>query len=522
MGSNNTRLSPRQKMINLMYIVLTAMLALNVSSDVLNGFTQVEEGLKRTNTNVEERNAGILASLEAFAAQNPDKGRRWYDKATEVRRVTDGIYHRIDSLKRLIVIEADGSDADVDNIQNRDNLEAASVVMLAGTKSRGAALRRDLDAYRTYITSLVTDTVKRVSLEKTLSTAPVLRKGTLGKQSWEESKFDNQPVVAAVTLLTKLQNDVKFAEGEALQNLLANVDAGDVRVNELNAFVIPQSRFVMRGGKYSANIVLAAVDTTARPEVYINGAKLANDRGLYEFNPGSTGSFDYSGYLEVPHGDGSVTRHPFQSSYTVIEPTATVSATMMNVLYAGIDNPISISVPGVPTGKVSATMTNGTLTRSGDHWVAHPQKVGDEAVVSVSAEMDGRPMSMAQTKFRVRKLPAPTPYIAFKDAQGNTSHYKGGGRGLSKSLLLAAPGIEAAIDDDLLNIAFKVLSFETVFFDSMGNAIPEVSNGAQFSQRQKDSFRRLSRGKRFYISRVKAVGPDGITRDLAPIEVIVG
>ena len=522
MGSNNTRLSPRQKMINLMYIVLTAMLALNVSSDVLNGFTQVEEGLKRTNTNVEERNAGILASLEAFAAQNPDKGRRWYDKATEVRRVTDGIYHRIDSLKRLIVIEADGSDGDVDNIQNRDNLEAASVVMLAGTKSRGAALRRDLDAYRTYITSLVTDTVKRVSLEKTLSTAPVLRKGTLGKQSWEESKFDNQPVVAAVTLLTKLQNDVKFAEGEALQNLLANVDAGDVRVNELNAFVIPQSRFVMRGGKYSANIVLAAVDTTARPEVYINGTKLANDRGLYEFNPGSTGSFDYSGYLEVPHGDGSVTRHPFQSSYTVIEPTATVSATMMNVLYAGIDNPISISVPGVPTGKVSATMTNGTLTRSGDHWVAHPQKVGDEAVVSVSAEMDGRPMSMAQTKFRVRKLPDPTPYIAFKDAQGNTSHYKGGGRGLSKSLLLAAPGIEAAIDDDLLNIAFKVLSFETVFFDSMGNAIPEVSNGAQFSQRQKDSFRRLSRGKRFYISRVKAVGPDGITRDLAPIEVIVG
>ena len=508
-------------MINLMYIVLTAMLALNVSSDVLNGFTQVEEGLKRTNTNVEERNAGILASLEAFAAQNPDKGRRWYDKATEVRRVTDGIYHRIDSLKRLIVIEADGSDADVDNIQNRDNLEAASVVMLAGTKSRGAALRRDLDAYRTYITSLVTDTVKRVSLEKTLSTAPVLRKGTLGKQSWEESKFDNQPVVAAVTLLTKLQNDVKYAEGEALQALLANVDAGDVRVNELNAFVIPQSRFVMRGGKYSANIVLAAVDTTARPVVFVNGKQLGNDRGLYEFSPGATGTFDYKGYLEVPHGDGTVSRHPFESSYTVIEPTATVSATMMNVLYAGIDNPISISVPGVAMNNVSATMSNGTLTRSGDHWVAHPGKVGEEAVISVTAQMDGRPMTVASTKFRVRKLPDPTPYIAFKDAQGNTSHYKGGGRGLSKSLLLAAPGIEAAIDDDLLNIAFKVLSFETVFFDSMGNAIPEVSAGAQFSQRQKDSFRRLSRGKRFYITRVKAIGPDGITRDLSPIEVIV-
>lgn len=521
MGSNNTRLSPRQKMINLMYIVLTAMLALNVSSDVLNGFTQVEEGLKRTNNNVEERNAAILNTLEAFAAQNPDKGKRWFDKASEVRRVTDGVYMHIDSLKHLIVEEADGSDGDIDNIQNRDNLESASYVMLSGAKPRGARLRTTIDSYREYISSLMTDSIKRSSIEKALSTDAVLRKGTLGKQSWEESKFDNQPVVAAVTLLTKLQNDVKYAEGEALQTLLANVDAGDVRVNELNAFVIPQSRFVMRGGKYSANIVLAAVDTTARPAIYVNGTKLGNDRGLYELNPDSTGTFDYKGYLEVPHGDGSMTRHPFQSSYTVIEPTATVSATMMNVLYAGIDNPISISVPGVPTNAVSASMTNGSLTRSGDHWVAHPNKVGEDATVSVTAQMDGRPMKMTETKFRVRKLPDPTPYIAFKDKEGNASRYKGGGRGLSKAILLSAPGIEAAIDDDLLNISFNVLSFETVFFDSMGNAIPEVSNGDQFSQRQKDSFRRLSRGKRFYISRVKATGPDGITRDLAPIEVIV-
>ena len=206
---NNTRLSPRQKMINLMYIVLTAMLALNVSSDVLNGFTQVEEGLKRTNNNVEERNAAILNTLQAFAAQNPDKGQRWYDKAAEVRRITDGVYLHIDTLKQLIVKEADGSDADPENILNRDNLEAASYVMLSGTNPRGARLRTAIDSYRTYISSLMTDSVKRTSIEKALSTENVLRKGSLGKQSWEESKFDNQPVVAAVTLLTKLQNDVK-------------------------------------------------------------------------------------------------------------------------------------------------------------------------------------------------------------------------------------------------------------------------------------------------------------------------
>jgi gliding motility-associated protein GldM len=508
-------------MINLMYIVLTAMLALNVSSDVLNGFTQVEEGLTRTNHNVEQRNAAILNTLRAFAEKNPDKGQVWYDKAQEVRRVTAEVYQKIDSVKLLIVKKADGEDGDVSNILNRDNLEASSVVMLSGPRPQGLPLRKTIDGYRTYISSLMTDSVKRKNIMKALATDEVLSKGQLGKQTWEESKFNNQPVVAAVTLLTKLQNDVKYAEGEALQALLANVDAGDVRVNELNAFVIPQSRFVMRGGKYSANIVLAAVDTTARPVIYVNGSRLGNDRGLYEVSPGATGTFDYSGYLEVPHGDGTISRHPFQSSYTVIEPTATVSATMMNVLYAGIDNPISISVPGVAMNGVSATMSNGSLTRSGDHWVAHPAKVGEEATITVNADMDGKQMTVASTKFRVRKLPDPTPYIAYKDGNGNTNHYKGGGRGLSKAFLLAANGIQAAIDDDLLNIQFKVLSFETVFFDSMGNAIPEVSQGDQFSQRQKDSFRRLSRGKRFYISRVKAIGPDGITRDLAPIEVIV-
>lgn len=507
-------------MINLMYIVLTAMLALNVSSDVLNGFSQVEEGLTRTNANVEQRNSAILATLEAFARQNPDKGQRWYDKAVEVRRTTDRLYRHIDSLKQMIVVEADGSGADVNDIKNRDNLDAAAVVMLNAPRLRGKELRGRVDTYRDYIAALMPDTVKRNNILKALSTEPVLKRGTLVRQQWEEAKFDTQPVVAAITLLTKLQNDVKYAEGEALQTLLANVDAGDVRVNELNAFVIPQSRLVMRGGKYSANIVLAAVDTTARPTVYVNGSPLSNSRGLYEFTPTSTGKFDYKGYLEVTAGDGTVSKLPFESSYTVMEPAATVSATMMNVLYAGIDNPIEISVPGVPQGEVSATMSNGSLVKSGDHWVARPGKVGDNAVVTVTAQMDGRPMTVGSSTFRVRKLPDPTPYVAFNDASGHEARFKGG-KGFPKAQLLASPGIGAAIDDGLLNIQFKVISFETVFFDSMGNAIPEVSDGAQFSQRQKDSFKRLSRGKRFYISRVKATGPDGITRDLAPIEVIV-
>ncbi|MDE6161614.1 MAG: gliding motility protein GldM [Muribaculaceae bacterium] len=520
MGANNTRLTPRQKMINLMYIVLTAMLALNVSSDVLDGFTQVHDGLNRSNGNVDSRNDAIYNRLELLAEQNPEKVGLWLDHAGEVRRHTAEMVAHIDSLKMAIVQKADGRDADPDNILNRDDLEAAAVVMLAPGNNRGEMLRINVDNYREYMADMMGDSLKGANIRAMLNTDPVRRVGTLAPQQWEEAKFDQQPVVAAVTLLTKLQNDILYAEGEVLGHLLTQVDAGDVRVNELNAYVMPQSRLVMRGGKYSANIVLAAVDTTQRPVVVVNGTPLANDRGLYEINTGATGRFSYDGYLEVPHGDGTTTRHPFSSDYTVIEPMATVSATMMNVLYAGIDNPVGISVPGVPMNDISATMTNGTLTRNGDHWTARPSSVGKDAVVTVTATMDGRPVQVAATTFRVRKLPDPTPYIAYKDAHGTPDAYKGG-RGFAKTLLLQAPGIEAAIDDGLLDTKFKVVSFETVFFDSMGNAIPEVSDGANFSARQKQSFQRLQRGKRFYISRIKAVGPDGITRDLSPMEVIV-
>ena len=232
------------------------------------------------------------------------------------------------------------------------------------------------------------------------------------------------------------------------------------------------------------------------------------------------GNYDYSGYIEVPAGDGSLSRYDFKSSYTVIDPMATISATMMTVLYAGIDNPISIAVPGVPNNAISATMTNGTLTRHGETWIARPAKVGTEAVISVTATLDGRNQQVGSTTFRVRKLPDPMPYIAYKDANGAENRYKGS-KPFSKTLLLQAGGVSAAIDDDMLNVAYKVLSFETVFFDSMGNAIPEVSNGAHFSQRQLDSFRRLNRGKRFYISKVRAIGSDGIERTLAPMEVLV-
>ena len=228
-----------------------------------------------------------------------------------------------------------------------------------------------------------------------------------------------------------------------------------------------------------------------------------------------------AGYLETVNGNGERIRRDFSQKYTVVDPSATVSADLMNVLYAGYNNPVSISVPGVPLNKITATMSGGTLQPVGPgKYIARPSTVGQNVTFTVMSTNTGRAQQMGQFSFRVRKLPDPTPYINMKDEHGNPTRYKGGG--LAKGQLVAADAIGAAIDDGILDIAFRVQSFETVFFDNMGNAVPMASDGAQFSARQKENFRKLTRNRRFYISRVTVVGPDGLTRTLQnPMEVIV-
>jgi gliding motility-associated protein GldM len=333
------------------------------------------------------------------------------------------------------------------------------------------------------------------------------------------------PAIAAITLLTKIQNDVHYVEGEVLHSLANNIDMGDVRVNQIQALVIPTSRNVVRGSEFSAQIILAAVDSTQRPQIFIDDKPLDSKSGEYSVQCNKTGDYTLNGYMLVNDGGGMQTRYDFSQSYTVVEPTATVSASLMNVLYAGFSNPVSISVPGVAANRISASITNGNGTIKSDGkggFIVTPTKIGEDVKIGVTARNeDGKGRSMGEYSFRVRQLPDPMPFIEFKDKDGNTQRYRGGAP-FNKQLLMSTNGIVAAIDDGLLNIGFKVLSFQTVFYDNMGNAIPLKSQGDLFSQQQKDMFRNLGRGKRFYISHVIAIGPDNIERTLpTTLEVII-
>ena len=509
--------SPRQKMINLMYVVLMAMLAMNVSTEVLEGFSLVEESLSRTTSNSTKENLSIYGDFEEQMKKNPAKVKEWFDKATSVKQMSDSLFNFAQSLKEAIVKEADGSDGDPRNIRNKENLEAATQVMLSSGEQRGKQLFNTINAYRELILKMVGDERQQEIIKSNLTTELPKNAKTMGK-NWQEYMFEGMPVAAAVTLLSKLQSDVRYAEGEVLHTLVSNIDVKDIRVNKLDAFVIPEKTTLYPGETFAANIVMAAVDTTMQPEIFINGSKVNLRNGKYSFSAGGVGEHSFSGYLLTHNAAGETLRRDFLQKYSVIPAPsgATVAADLMNVLYAGYANPMSVSVPGVPQNAVSVTMSGGSLTAKGDgHYIATPAAVGKDVTFTVSAHDKGQSRQMAQVTFKVRKLPDPTPYMVVGD-----NRYRGGG--LAKASLMGTGGIRAAIDDGLLDIEFKVTGFEAVFFDNMGNAVPIVGNGANFSERQRDALRKLSRNRRFYITHVTAVGPDGISRTLpGAMEVIV-
>ena len=500
-------------MINLMYVVLMAMLAMNVSTQVLDGFSIVEESLQRSTDNSAKENQSIYGNFAEQMKSNPEKVREWFEKATAVKRMSDSLYNFAQELKVEIVREADGADGDIHNIERKDDLEAASHVMLAPGTGKGKKLFDAINSFRERILKMVPDAAQHKIIAGNLSTTLPKNAKTMGK-NWQEYMFEDMPVAAAVTLLSKLQSDVRYAEGEVLHTLVANSDMKDIRVNKLSAFVIPESRTVISGDLFKAQIVMAAVDTTQQPEIYVGGRRISGSQ--YQFTAGGVGEHSFGGYITMRDGNGNTIRREFTQKYTVVGPSATVSADLMNVLYAGYDNPISISIPGVPLSSVSASMDGGSFRSIGmGRYIARPSAVGKDVTINVASNDNGRSRQMGKYTFHVRKLPDPTAYL-----QIGTTRFREGG--LSKQSLMSINTLNAAIDDGILDIQFRVTGFETVFFDNMGNAVPMASNGAHFSDRQRDTFRKLSRNKRFYIANITAVGPDGISRKLTgSMQVIV-
>ena len=215
--------SPRQKMINLMYVVLMAMLALNVSNEVLNGFSIVEESLKRTTNSATKENQAIYDDFALQMKKNPQKVKQWFDKSQQVKQMSNALYNLAEELKLAIAQEADGKDGDPRNLRNKEDQEPANYVMLSPAHGRGKELYDAINNYRAKMLTMVTDYHQKKMIASNLTTEIPKNAHAMGK-NWQEYMFESMPAAAAVTLLSKLQNDVRYAEGEVLHTLVSNID----------------------------------------------------------------------------------------------------------------------------------------------------------------------------------------------------------------------------------------------------------------------------------------------------------
>jgi len=510
MGTKNCPETPRQKMINMMYLVLTAMLALNVAKEVVDAFEVVDAGLVRTVENATAKNLQVFDAFKVQNEQNPVKVGEWYNKARKVRERSDTLVNFLEHLKELLVKEVDGEKYDIHNIKKKDDLNVVPLIM--HNKKKAVELRSAFDEYKEFLFSLMAennpDSLLINSINRSLDTAdPPNLAGE--NRTWESENFSQSlPLAAVVTILSKMQADVRNSEADMLNYLFSQIDAGTFKFNTIRAHIIPESNYVIEGGTYKAKIILAAYDTRENPVIKVNGknVKVVNGIGQCELPATAPGDFNVNAEVHFRTPDGFQMKKAEPTKYQVARPSLTISPTKMNVFYVGVDNPVSISVPGIPSDKIIPSIDHGRLIKTKKGWIVRVTDPRKKSKISVVADINGSKRKMGEMLFRVKPVPDPVATIA--ESSGGI---------IDKQRLLIEEGIFANLKDFDFDLKFNVTKFSVITTNSAGYVVEKKSNSARFTTEQKDLLRTLSSGKRIYIDNIVAKGGDGTVRELNAI-----
>lgn len=505
MGAKNCPETPRQKMIGMMYLVLTAMLALNVSADVLEAFTKVQEGLTSTMANFSKKNAEMYNEIEMAYNLNQVKVASVREKAKEIQKDTKELIEYIDSLKHRMVIIADGEEGDIMNIKAKDNLDIGGQVMIM--QGKGKQLRQMIESYREKVTGFLApkDSLLRASINNNLNTdAPEAIAGEL--KSWEAAKFESIPLVGVVTILTLDQSSLLNTEAEIIRYLYSSIDAESFKFNKLAALVIPNSRYVLKGETFKAQIMLAAIDTTQKPQILANGreVKYEGDFGMYSEAATTVGVRKLKGVINYVSPAGITLPREFEVEYEVADPAVVISPTKMNVFYVGVDNPVSLAAPGISPEAIEAQITNGTIHKAdAGNYIVRPKTPGKECEITVFANVQGQRRELQTQKFRVKDVPDPVAKV---------NGLRGGA--IKKSVLMAAGQVDVEMENFDFDLKFTIENF-SVYTSIDGYAQEETkSKRGMFSDAQLKLLDRLKRNQNVVIENIVVKGPDGSTRKL--------
>ncbi len=531
MAAKNCPETPRQKMINMMYIVLTAMLALNVAAEVLDAFQVVDSSLIQTLKTVDMKNDQIYSSFEQAYAENEAKVGEWKEKADQVKARTTEMNSYLVQLKENLVrdsgcktvgpenpLESDDfylvtEEGDTLILNKGDDLNAPSEYMM--TQGHATQLKERLVEFRETMVALVQegDDELKNTLQRALDTSdpPVDMKEGGERQTWESERFLNKPLIAVLTLISKIQIDVKNSEANLINYLFAQIDAGSFKFNKLGARVIPNSNLVLQGEEYVAEVFLAAEDTTQQPQIIINNRQVPvrDGKATYRAQADEPGVFSWSGLIKYKTPAGIVRNYPFRQEYQVTRPSVTMSATRMNVFYRGLDNPFDVGGGGIPQENLQVEMTNGTVVKQGTDYIIRPDELdeqGRRTTVSVYANIGGDRRLIGATDWRVKRVPDPIAQVAGQS--GGT---------IRKERLMVEEGVMAVLEDFDFDFKYTVTGFNVQVSAGGGYVNIFESNSNRFTEEQKEQFTRLNPNSLVYIANIKAVGDDGESRNLDPI-----
>ena len=564
--------TPRQKMIGMMYLVLTALLALNISKEILNGFVKVENGLRKTSQTVQGQSRETMLEFEAKYLQDQQKVKPYYDAAKEVERKADELYDHITTLKGNILAVASGDREIVDGggdlskyiaqdrlarrdtvlsiqyLEKKDEYQEITAYLVGsepGSPKTGpftaSELKGKLEAFRDEMKAIgfedfvgnrfeVSPGLK-ASIEQTFVYEKEMEDDK--EVLWEAANFFDVPVAAVIPILSKLQIDVENTKANLMTELIAGIEGKSYKFTNLMPLVVPESNYILRGDSFRADILLAAFDATNSPDIFVDDREwngrdsnllaydgkepLRIEGGLGKLRIGtrgmSLGERNYKGLIRFQGPDGNVGDYPFYTpEFTVAEPALVVSPTKMNVFYRGVPNPVEISVPGVSSDKLDVRITGGhRIKPDGDTFVVEPG-AGSEASIEVSATMpDGSKKNLPGREFRVKRIPDPSPRFAGKGPSDKT---------ITKVLLENAPSVGALMENFDFDVVVKVKRFN-VTVTKGGTFVEQSSNTNMVTSNMKELFRSVGRGSVVYIEDIVVSMPDGTERALPTMKLKV-
>jgi len=387
--------------------------------------------------------------------------------------------------------------------------------------NRGYAerLRERIDIYRAQMEELIPEGYRnRVKIG--LRTDEDYSDADGASQTWEMYNFYHTILAADITILNKVIAEIQTTEFDVVSELFSEITLSDFKFDDVTAKIIPKTSYVIQGQKYEAEVLVAAYDTKQNPDVYIlQGADEVTEANIgsaqkwegqdgivkLEWDANREGIHKFAGIIEMTNPEGDIERHPFVHEYIVAPPSLTVAAKKMNVFYRGVDNPVSISVPGIAKEKIQPSISVGRILRDpsapGD-WIVRVPKEATKARVSATADYEGQLMNMGSFEFRVKRVPDPVAQVAGM-SEGN----------VNKNTLMAAGAVIPVMKDFEFDLNFIVTSF-TMATILNGDWIPKRAGGNRFNSDMTDIIKNARRGQKFFFENIQAEGPDGSKRTL--------